>query len=633
MSAMVPIEKPEEKTIDEAAKLMIKRAEELEIETVYHRFDRMQPQCEAGLRGLCCTICMMGPCKLDPAIGVVRTICGSDVDTIVARTLLRKIAGGCGAHADHAFEVAHILYLLGKRGSEGKFPYKVADEEKLTTVAKKLGIEIEGKKVSDIAKEVSEKALEDYGRVHSETLNFLKAYATRKRIEIFDGLGVLPRAVWREICEAMHRTTIGVDADPTDLLLHGVRTALADSYAMLIATELQDVLFGTPKPVQAVANLGVIDAKKVNLIIHGHNPLLSMEVIEAATSGEMSSLAKDVGAEGINVAGICCTGNEVLMRFGVPTAGNVLHQEMALATGAIEAMVVDYQCVFPAVTDVAKCFHTKLITTMPVAKIPGAIHLEWSPEKADEVAKEAVKTAIENFKNRDAGRVYIPDVKNKCVAGFSVEAIVNSLGGTLEPLLKAVKDGDIYGIVGIVGCNNPKATQDSSHVTIAKELIANNVLTVGTGCWSIAAAKHGLMSLDAQKMAGERLRGILEKLTIPPCLHMGSCVDNSRILNTGFAVAEALGVDVPDLPIFGSAPEAMSEKAVAIGTWFVAHGVNVHLGVVPPVLGSEKVTRLLTEDIAKHTGARFVVEPDPKKAASLILEHIANRRKALGLSS
>lgn len=431
----------------------------------------------------------------------------------------------------------------------------------------------------------------------------------------------------------MHRTTVGVDADPTSLLLHGVRTALADCYAMLMATELQDVLFGTPTPVKATANLGVIDAKKVNLIIHGHNPLLSMRVVEVASSEEMLSLAKDVGAEGINVAGICCTGNEVLMRFGIPTAGNVLHQEMALATGAVEAMVVDYQCVFPAVMDVAKCFHTKLITTMPAAKIPGAIHLEWSPEKADEVAKEAVKTAVENFRNRDVGRVYIPNVKNECVAGFSVEAIVKALGGTLEPLLKAVKDGDVYGIVGIVGCNNPKAVQDSGHVTIAKELIANNVLVVGTGCWGIAAAKHGLMSIDAQRMAGERLRAILEGLKIPPCLHMGSCVDNSRILNAAFAVAEALGVDVPDLPIFGSAPEAMSEKAVAIGTWFVAHGVNVHLGTVPPVLGSEKVTKLLTEDVAKYTGARFVVEPDPKKAAAIMLEHIAGKRKALGLSS
>ncbi|MFH1774296.1 MAG: anaerobic carbon-monoxide dehydrogenase catalytic subunit [Methanobacteriota archaeon] len=633
MSAIVPIEKPEEKTIDEAAKRMIKRAEELEIETVYHRFEKMQPQCKFGLQGTCCTICLMGPCRLVPKIGVTKGICGADVDTIVSRNLLRKIAGGCAAHGEHAYEVARTLYLLSELSGKGSFPYKIADEEKLRTIAEKLGIETRDKKVEAIAKEVSEKALEDYGRTHSGTLNFLKAYATKKRIETFDKLGILPRSIWREICEAMHRSTMGVDSDPTNLLLHGLRTALADSYAMVIATELQDVLFGIPKPVDAVANLGVLDARQVNLVIHGHNPLLSAKIVEVARSEKMLSSAKDVGAEGINVAGICCTGNEILMRHGVPIAGNTLHQEMALATGAIEAMVVDYQCVFPTVIDVAKCFHTKLITTMPIAKIPGAIHLEWSPEKAEEVAEEVVKTAIENFKNRNAGKVFIPDIKNKCMVGFSVEAIVKALGGTLEPLLQAVKDGNIYGIVGIVGCNNPKVTQDSGHVTIAKELIANDVLTVGTGCWGIAAAKHGLMSLDAQKMAGKRLKGILEKLKIPPCLHMGSCVDNSRILNTLFAVAEALKVDVPDLPIFGSAPEAMSEKAVAIATWLVTHGVNVHLGVVPPVVGSEKVTKLLTEDVAKLTGARFVVEPDPMKAAALMLEHISAKRKALGLKS
>jgi carbon-monoxide dehydrogenase catalytic subunit len=629
MTEVVPIEQIEKKTIDQAARAMIKRAEELNIQTVYHRFDLMQPQCEAGLNGICCKICMMGPCKLDPGAGVERGICGADADTLVARNLLRTIAGGTAAHAEHAFEVAHTLHLLAR--TEGQFPYRITDEEKLKSIGKKLGIKTEGRKIREIAGEVSEKALEDYARTNNDTLNFLKAYAGKKRIEKFEKLGVLPRSLWREISEAMHRTTQGVDADSTDILLHGIRTALADAYAEFIGTEIQDVLFGTPKPVESVANLGVIDAKKVNVVVHGHNPLLSTLVVEAARSEQMSSLAKDAGAEDINVVGMCCTGNETLMRLGVKPAGNVLHQELALATGAVEAMVVDYQCVYPAVASVANCFHTKLITTMPVAKIPGAVHIEWSAEKGDEVANSIVKTAIDNFANRDSKRVFIPDIKSKCMAGFSAEAIIAALGGKLDPLLGAVKSGDIYGIVGIVGCNNPKVTQDFGHISLAKELIAKNVLTVGTGCWALAAAKHGLMNLEAQKMAGDGLRGVLETLKIPPCLHMGSCVDNSRIASVLIAVADALGVDIPDLPVFGSAPEAATEKAVAIGTWFVAHGVNVHLGVAPPVLGSEKVTKLLTEGIAQHTGARFVVEPDPKKAAGIILDHIAEKRKALGL--
>lgn len=630
MSELIPVEKPEEKSIDKAAQQMIRKAEELKIETVYHRFDKMQPQCEAGMRGECCNFCMMGPCKLDPMTGVTRTVCGATVDTVSSRNLLRHIAAGTAAHADHAFEVILTLYHVGTQGDA--FPYKVTDEEKLKSIAKRLGIEVEGKEYEELAKEVAEKALEDYGRVEEgRTLNFLKAYAPEKKVELFEKLGILPRAIWREIAECMHRTHTGVDADYINILLHGARTAIADAYASLIATEFQDVLFGTPKPLQSEANLGVLDPKKVNLIVHGHNPLLSMKIVEIARSDGMQSLASEVGAEGINVVGICCTGNEVLMRKGVPLAGNFLHQELVLATGAVEAMVVDYQCIFPSVSDVAKCFHTKLITTMPVAKIPGATHMEWRAEKSDEVAENIVRTAVENFKNRDGEKVYIPDVKSSLMAGFSVEAILDVLGGSLAPLLDAVKSGDVYGIVGIVGCNNPKATQDLCHITIAKELLANNVLVVGTGCWAIAAAKHGLLTVDAQEFAGERLRKVLQALKAPPCLHMGSCVDNSRILNAVFAIAEALNVDTSDLPVVGSAPEFHSEKAVSIGTYFVTHGITVHLGIVPHIVGSENVTKFLTDEIEQHTGAKFIVEENPKKAAELILEHITKKRKALGL--
>ncbi|MCS7098742.1 MAG: anaerobic carbon-monoxide dehydrogenase catalytic subunit, partial [Sulfolobales archaeon] len=394
---------------------------------------------------------------------------------------------------------------------------------------------------------------------------------------------------------------------------------------------LQDVMFGTPKPVESYANLGVLKQDEVNIVVHGHNPLLSMKVAELARSEEMLSLAKSVGARGINVCGVCCTANEVLMRLGVPLAGNTLHQEMALATGAVEAMVVDYQCIMPSLADIASCFHTKLITTMSATRVPGAIHMEWRADRADELAREIVQLAVENFRSRDRGRVFIPDIKSKVIAGFSVEAILGALGGTLAPLIEAVKRGDIRGIVGIVGCNNPKVPQDRGLVGLTREMIANDVLVVGTGCWAAAAAKAGLMTLEAQQLAGPRLRRVLEKLKIPPALHMGSCVDNSRILVALNAMAEALGVDIPDLPVFGSAPEAMSSKAVAIGTWFVAHGVNVHLGVVPPVLGSEAVTKLLTEDMEGLVGARFVVEPDVKKAASIILDHIDRKRRALGL--
>ncbi|MEM4569784.1 MAG: anaerobic carbon-monoxide dehydrogenase catalytic subunit [Desulfurococcaceae archaeon] len=629
-----PMRRPEEKTVDRAAQLMIRRAEELGIEVVYHRYERMQPQCGFGLLGLCCWLCMMGPCRIDPfGVGPSKGVCGANADTMVARRVLLHIANGEAAHGEHAFHVLETFRTAAECSSKKlSFPYRIADEKKLRVIARRLGIpDVDTRPVLDLAIEVAKIIEEDFTRTTEEPLNLLKAYSIEKRKRTFERLGIAPRSIWREGFEALHRIHVGVDADYRSLLIHGLRTALADCYAMVAATELQDVLFGTPRPVESYANLGVLKQDEVNIVIHGHNPLLSMKVVELARSEEMLNLAKSVGAKGINVCGICCTANEVLMRMGVPLAGNLLHQELALATGAVEAMVVDYQCVMPSLADIAGCFHTKLITTMPAARIPGAVHVEWRAERADEVAREILRLAIEGFRARNGEKVFIPDVKSRVIAGFSVEAILEALGGTLAPLIEAVKRGDIRGIVGIVGCNNPKVPQDRGHVELARELISNDVLVVGTGCWAIAAAKAGLMTLEAQSMAGPRLRRVLEALKIPPCLHMGSCVDNSRILTALNAIADALGVDIPDLPVFGSAPEAMSSKAVSIGTWFVAHGVNVHLGIVPPVLGSEAVTKLLTEDVAGLVGARFVVEPDVKKAAEIILEHIDRRRRALGL--
>ncbi len=610
---------------------LIEKAEEDGVKTVWHRFLEQQPQCGFGQLGICCRNCAMGPCRIDPfGSGPNRGICGASADTIVARNILRMIAAGAAAHSDHARDVNHVFKMTAK----GETPYyRLTDTEKLETLAKALGVEVDGKSSSEIAIEVAEILEREFGKQDDEPLKLLMGLAPKKRIEVWEKLGVLPRAIDREICECMHRTHIGVDADPASLLLHGVRTSLSDGWSgSMMATLLSDILFGTPKPLKSTANLGVLKENMVNIILHGHNPILSAKIAEIAESDEMQELARKNGAEGVNVAGMCCTGNEILMRMGVPLAGNMLMQELAIITGAVEAMIVDYQCIMPAVVDVAGCYHTKIITTEPKGHIPGAMHIEFHPEKADEIATEIIKTAIENYKNRIKERIFIPKEKMELMAGFSVEAILSALGGTLEPLINLIKDGTIKGVVGIVGCNNPKVIHNNSHVTLTKELIKRDVLVVGTGCWGIAAAMHGLLSLEAAEEAGPGLKKVCESLSIPPCLHMGSCVDCSRILIVLGALADAIGVDISDLPAAGSAPEWMSEKAVSIGTYFVASGVFTHLGVIPPVLGSQTVTKLLTEDIESLIGGKFYVEPDPVKAAETIYAFILEKRKKLGLS-
>jgi carbon-monoxide dehydrogenase catalytic subunit len=451
-------------------------------------------------------------------------------------------------------------------------------------------------------------------------------------VELWQKLNIDPRGIDREIVECMHRTHIGVDNDHVNLVLHGLRTAIGDGWGgSMIATELSDVLFGTPTPLWSEANMGVLDEKQVNIIVHGHEPTLSEMIVAAAQAPEMVALAKEKGAEGINLAGTCCTGNEVCMRHGIPLAGNFLQQELLVMTGAVEAIIVDVQCIMPALGPLSACYHTKFISTSYKAKFPGAIHIEFHEEHAYDIAKEIVRTAIEAFPNRVPERVHIPKEKMKMMAGFSVEAIVGALGGTLDPLLDAVKGGAIKGIVAVVGCNNPKVQHDYGHVNLVKELIKNDILVVNTGCNSIACGKAGLMVPEAAEMAGEGLKGVCKALGIPPVLHMGSCVDISRILVACAAIANALGVDISDLPVAGAAPEWMSEKAVSIGAYVVASGIFTVLGVAPPVLGSMEVVELLTAGAEGVVGGKFAVEPDPFKAAQLIIDHIAAKRQALGI--
>jgi carbon-monoxide dehydrogenase catalytic subunit len=399
----------------------------------------------------------------------------------------------------------------------------------------------------------------------------------------------------------------------------------------MIATELSDVLFGTPTPVETTANLGVLEAGQVNILAHGHEPTLSEMIVAASQDKALVKLAKDKGAEGINVVGMCCTGNEILMRHGIPIAGNFLQQELAVMTGSVEAVIVDVQCIMPALPDLASCYHTEIISTSPKAKFPGATHMEFNEEEAFDIAKAIVRKAVENFPNRNAERVDIPDEKSGAVVGFSVEAVVGALGGTLDPLLDAIKSGAIRGIAGVVGCNNPKIRHDYGHLALVEELIKNDVLVLNTGCNAIACAKAGLLLPEAAEKAGEGLKGVCKALGVPPVLHMGSCVDISRILVAAAAVANALGVDISDLPVAGAAPEWMSEKAVSIGTYVVSSGIYTVLGTVPQVLGSSNVTELLTAGAEGVIGATFAVEPDPVKAAALMIARIDEKRKGLGI--
>jgi carbon-monoxide dehydrogenase catalytic subunit len=558
----------------------------------------------------------------------------------VARNLVRAIAAGTAAHSGHAKHLAHTLL----KAATGRAPdYPIKDEVKLKAVAKRLGIVTEGKETAEIAREVAETALRDFSEKETPVA-WAATNVTQGRVETFLKYGVVPTGIDAAISEVMHRTHYGVDADPVNLLLGGIKCALADFAGCAMGTDLADILFGTPKPVVSRANLGVLKPDAVNIGLHGHSPILSDLIVQMAH--DLDGEARAAGAAaGVNLVGMCCTGNEVLMRHGIPAATHSVSQELAIITGALDAMVVDYQCVMPSLATLAECFHTRLITTMPISKIPGATHIEFSEENARQAAAEIIRLGIEAFKRRDPQKVNIPSHQSDVLAGFSTEAIVGALSllnrdDPLKPLIDNIVAGNILGVCLFAGCNNVRVTQDQNFLTMAKELARENVLLLATGCGAGAFARHGLLTSEATTAyAGDGLKAVLTALgqavglpgPLPLVLHMGSCVDNTRAVQVAVAVANKLGVDLDKLPVVASAPEATTEKAIAIGTWAVAAGLPTHVGVIPPVLGSSLVARVLTQDVKSLFGGYFMVETDPVTAARQLVEAIRERRAGLGI--
>jgi len=620
---------------DPASQKIRERAVTEGIGTVWDRYDAMQPQCGFGKLGLCCRNCSMGPCRIDPfGEGPQEGVCGANADTIAARNLVRMIAGGAAAHSDHGRDIAHTLLLVGE---DPNCDYQVKDEEKLRAVAAVYGIQTDGRDLREIVKDVAHAALEEFGRPEGELK--LASYAPEARQRRWHEVGIYPRAIDREIVEVMHRTHIGVDTDYRNIIRHGLRTALGDGWGgSMVATELSDILFGSPNPIRSTANLGVLQKEYVNVVVHGHEPTLSDVIAVVSQDKKLVQKAKDKGAKGINLAGICCTANEVLMRHGIPVAGSFLQQELAVLTGVVDLMTVDVQCLMPSLGSLSRCFHTKLLTTSPKARMPGVEHVEFHEDQAAEIAAKIIEIAIDNFPNRDHQRAFIPEETERLVAGFTSESVFRWLGGkyraTYRPLNNGIIDGRLRGAAGVIGCSNPNVDYEEGHIKMVKELIKNDTVVVTTGCDAITCAKHGLLKPEAAfEHAGEGLQEICRAVGIPPVLHVGSCVDNSRILTVLSNVVKegGLGEDISDLPVAGAAPEWMSEKAVSIGSYFVASGVYTMIGHPLPIMGSPNVHKYLTEELEEEVGGMWAFELDPIEAAHKMLRHIDKKRKALKL--
>ncbi|OGW29307.1 MAG: carbon-monoxide dehydrogenase catalytic subunit [Nitrospirae bacterium GWC2_57_13] len=620
------------KSVDPAAQVLLKVAEKKKILTSFERAEKLKP-CPIGHEGACCKVCHMGPCRLvgkeDEAAGV----CGATLPVVTARNFARMVAAGTAAHSDHARDLANTLLAVAR--GEAK-DFQIKDVRKLNRVAGYLGINVEGKSVNKVAEDVALKFLEQFGQQRGE-LAYLSR-APKKRQEIWKKLGIAPRAIDRECVEMLHRTAMGVDQEPNNIMLGALRTSLADGWGgSMMGTDISDILFGTPKPLKTKASLDVFKEDHVNLVVHGHEPSFAEMLVQAQEDPEMVAYAKSKGAKGVNLVGMCCTANEILMRHGIPTAGGFLQQELGILTGMVEAMVVDVQCIMPAISQLSKQYHTKIVTTTAKGKMIDAEHVEYDDHHAMDIAKKVVRLAIDNFQNRKKESVSPAGIKAAdVIAGFSDEYIEYMQGGryrgSYRPLNDAIISGRIRGIVGLAGCNNPRISQDSIHNFLTREFIKNDVLVVQTGCSAMASAKAGYMTPEnALENAGQGLREVCEAIGIPPVLHLGSCVDNSRILTIASNIANegGLGDDIGGLPAVGIAPEWMSEKAIAIGTYFAASGVPVIFGAGSPVKASKTLRDIMENKWWEMMNAAFYFEEDPGKMLELALKMIDAAREKL----
>lgn len=620
-------------TTCDATAQMLNKARRDGIEIAPHRAANMKP-CPIGADSACCKHCFMGPCRLNPKDPYSKVgVCGATIDTIMARNFGRMVAAGTAAHTDHGMGMLDLFRDVVKGNIRD---YKIKDTEKLQAVAKSIGIEVEGRSIEEIAMDLYEELERTYTQVDGE-IPFAKR-VPEKTLETWRKLGIVPRGAMREIMEMMHRTAMGVDQHYENITKQASRTALADGWGgSMVSTEISDILFGTPSPVAVEVNMGVLKENKVNIIIHGHEPNLFESMLASVNEPTFVQAAKDAGAEGINLVGMCCSGLEMMSRHGIPHAGNFSSTEAILVTGAVDAMAVDIQCIQQGLSKVAECYDTPFITTNPRCKIEGALHIEFNEHDPKSCTDEIVIKAITRFKNRKMP-IEIPNIVNTGVHGFSHEYINYMLGGSFRasytPLNDNIINGRIRGVAGVVGCTNPRVKQDYVHVELVKELIKNDILVIQTGCSQIALAKAGLTAPEAAALAGPGLREVCETVGMPPVLGLGACVDNSRILIAASEMVRegGLGDSIADLPVAGAAPEFMSEKAIAIGQYFVASGVFTVFGVTFPIVEETKFHKLLFEGLEQQGLGKWGFTADPHEMAKMMIAHIDKKREALGIN-
>ncbi|NLI61578.1 MAG: anaerobic carbon-monoxide dehydrogenase catalytic subunit [Clostridiales bacterium] len=625
--------------IDPAMREMYQVVHDAGMTNVFDRFSQQQPtQCKFCIEGLSCQLCANGPCRISAR--TPRGVCGVDAHTMVARNFVyRHVTIGTSANIFHCHQAARTLKAAGENPESG---LRIRDLEKLKKYADMAGLNV-NQPIDKLAVEFAQWVMDDIHLPHHIESKSVETFAPTRRKKLWRELDLFPGGGYSEVAYAQTRCMTNFTSDPVDFLLNSVRLGIANEYQGLFLLDIiQEILMGTQEIQMKQQNMGLLKENMVNVITNGHMPLLAHVAIDLASTDEWQEKAKKAGAEGIQILGHVCEGQQLINYEGMHNQkayggqeGEWLSQEYLLATGVVDLFMFDYNCTVPTMPIFAKRFGTKLLSTHPVIKLQGTETLDFIPEKMSQQAEKALDMAIEAFITRKSQnrQTYIPPHVSDCMVGFSTESVKKALGGSFDPLIEQIANGNIRGIATIVGCTTARYGQGGSNIfKITKGLIENNILVLSGGCTSAVMEYTGLTNPKAAEECGEGLKAVCQQLGIPPVLSYGACVDIGKMTHTAKELADALDVDTNKLPLVIGAPEYLEQKAVADACTAVALGWLVHIAPVPSITGSDLVVKTLTETTETLGLGKVVVEMDAEKTIQIYVDHIEEKRKELGLN-
>lgn len=625
----------------ESVRRAYRRIKEYGVTNVWDRYeaqgmggdpDRRCPYCMGGIR---CDLCSNGPCRAD-AEKDKRGVCGITADGMAMRMMALRNVMGASTYHYHAEETLRTLEATAL----GQSPFTIREPDKLRWLASRLGVDTDGSD-RDVALALVSFCRADYHRPTHERSVIVDALAPEERRKRWGELGIFPGGIYAEMMRVTSSCLTNVDGYYASLALKAMRMAIAMAYqSQLINEYCQDVLFGTPQPHPMRVNLGVLDPDYVNVVPNGHEPFLGFALVQEARKPEWQERARRAGAKGLRVVASIETGQEMIQRWEMDDVfhgfvGNWITQEAVLSSGCVDLFVADMNCSLPVDPIYAERFRFRLVPVTELVAFEGVTErMDYAPEEASRQASRLLEMAIENFGERRASVEPITGQPvGSALVGFSTESILKALGGSLDPLLEAMKSGAIRGVAGLVSCTTLRDSgQDVHTVAVAEELLKRDVLVLSMGCGNAALQLAGLCLPEAAEKAGPGLSGVCRKLGIPPVLSYGTCTDTGRLADLLAAVSSALGgAPIPDLPVVAAAPEYIEQKATIDAVFALALGLYTYVNPVPFVTGAPRLVDLLASGVAELTGGSLHLETDPAEAAEGMLAHIEAKRKKLGI--